>query len=114
MSEMRATWRPPTSSAPRGALARPPPRPRPRDHPGSKHFRLSGLQPLQAPRPAAAGTAPLGNLQAVRAGRRAGCGALSTELPCRPARLPRTIASVSGALEIPVSAPALLPTPRPL
>lgn len=78
MSEMWATWRRPTSAAPRGALARPPPCPRPRDHPGPKHFRLSGPQPLQAPRPADAGTAPFANLQAVGAGRRASAG------PCPP------------------------------
>lgn len=111
MSEMWATWRRPTSAAPRGALARPPPCPRPRDHPGPKHFRLSGPQPLQAPRPADAGTAPFGNLQAVGAGRRAGAGPCP---PSSPAAQPGCPGPCHRSLETPVPAPALLPTPQPL
>lgn len=113
MSEMQATWRRPTSAARQGAQASPPPRPA-LETPRPQAFPSFRAPTAPAPGPRRRGRGSLGNLQAGRAGRRAGCGAFCAERPCRPVRLPRAIPSAPNASETPVSVPTLLPTPQRL
>lgn len=114
MSEMQATWRRPTSAARPGAQASPPPRPAPPETPRPQAFPSFRAPTAPAPGPRRGGRGSLGNPQAGRAGRRAGCGAFCAERPCRPVRLPRAIPSAPIASGTPVSVPTLLSTPQRL